>query len=250
MAKDCWNKGGRVEEKKKLMNRFEALASRVMQCGIKEVRRQEVVREVVKCFGCRKEGYKKWECPKKNERSRKKEAAPPREVWEKVKLHSGAKELPPRGAEISMEGWMTRREVVTFVECQGCDYKGTKTQENHGQGFLSKKQLLHMWCESCREAKEWREREVQRGRAERVVYSVCDVRDAVKEKIEKNGKGEIFCLPCRTEKKIPWWNWGGELEQSVPRAQRKGAGITDPEESQKDLEGSMGGVDADRSRED
>ena len=36
----------------------------------------------------------------------------------------------------------------------------------------------------------------------------------------------------------------------MPRAQRKGAGITDPEESQKDLEGSMGGVDADRSRED
>ena len=39
MAKDCRNKGGRVEEKKKkLTNRFEALASRVMQCSIKEVR--------------------------------------------------------------------------------------------------------------------------------------------------------------------------------------------------------------------
>jgi len=59
MAKDCWNKGGRVEEKKRLTNRFKALASRVMQCGVKEVRRQEVVREVVKCFGCGKEGYKK-----------------------------------------------------------------------------------------------------------------------------------------------------------------------------------------------
>jgi len=104
MAKDCWNKGGRVEEKKKLMNRFEALASRVMQCGIKEVRRQEVVREVVKCFGCGKEGHKKWECPKKNERSRKEEVAPPREIWEKVKLHSSTKGLPPRGAEMSMEG--------------------------------------------------------------------------------------------------------------------------------------------------
>ena len=104
MAKDCWNKGGRVEEKKKLMNRFEALASRVMQCGIKEVRRQEVVREVVKCFGCGKEGHKKWECPKKNERSRKEEVAPPKEIWEKVKLHSSTKGLPPRGAEMSMEG--------------------------------------------------------------------------------------------------------------------------------------------------
>ena len=39
MAKDCRNKDGRVEEKKKKStNRFEALASRVMQCSIKEVR--------------------------------------------------------------------------------------------------------------------------------------------------------------------------------------------------------------------
>jgi len=140
--------------KKKSMNRFGALASRVMQCGVKEMRRQEVVREVVKCFGCGEEGHKKWECPKKNERSRKEEVAPSREVWKKVKLHSSAKELPPRGAEMSMEGWMMRREVVTFVKYQGYDYKGTKTQENHGQGFLSKRQLLHMWCESCKEAKE------------------------------------------------------------------------------------------------
>jgi len=81
MAKDCRNKGGRVEErKKKSMNKFEALANRVMQCGVKEVRRQEVVREVVKCFGCGREGHKKWECPKKNERSRKDEAAPPQAV--------------------------------------------------------------------------------------------------------------------------------------------------------------------------
>jgi len=103
-----------------------------MQCGVREVRRQEVVREVVKCFGCGEKGHKKWECPRRSKRSRKEEAAPPREVWEKVKLHSGAKGLPPRGAEMSREGWMTRREVVTFVECHGCDYKGTKTQENQG----------------------------------------------------------------------------------------------------------------------
>jgi len=60
MAKDCRNKGGKVEEKKKKStNRFEALASRVMQRGVKEVRRQEAVREVVKCFGCGREGHKK-----------------------------------------------------------------------------------------------------------------------------------------------------------------------------------------------
>jgi len=76
LAKNCRNKGGRVEEKKRSTNRFETLTSRVMQCGVKEVRRQETEREVVKCFGCGREGHKKWECPQKNERSRRKEAAP------------------------------------------------------------------------------------------------------------------------------------------------------------------------------
>jgi len=209
-------------------NRFEVLRSWVMQCGVREVRRQETVREVVKCFGCGREGHKKWECPRKKERNKSEEAAPPREIWERVKLHSGTKGLPPRGAKMSMEEWITQSEVVTFVECHGCNYKGTKTQENRGQGFLGKKQLLHMWCEGCREAKEWREREAQSGRAERVVCSVCDVRDAVKEKVERNGKGEIFCPPCRTGKKMPWWNWGGEVERTVPRAQKGRAGITDP----------------------
>jgi len=120
--------------------------------------------------------------------------------------------------------------VVTFVECQGCDYKDTKTQENWGQGFLSKRQLLHMWCEGCREVKEWREREVQQRRAERVVCNACNVRDAVTEEgVERNKKGETFCPPCRTEKKTLWWNWGVKLERSVPRAQEGGAGITNPE---------------------
>jgi len=191
------------------------------------VRRQETEKEVVKCFGCGEEGHKRWKCPRKRE-SEREEAVPPRNVWEKVKLHSRAKGLPPRGARMSMEGWTTQREVVTFVECRGYDYKGTRTQENQGQGFLSKKQLLHMWYESCREAKEWREKEAQSGRAERVVCSACNVRDAVKGGMERNKKGETFCPPCRTGKKTPWWNWGGEAEQTVPRVQKEGAGITDP----------------------
>jgi len=202
LARNCRN--GEEQKKRKVVeNKFEVLRSRVMQCGVREVRRQEVVREVVKCFGCGREGHKKWECPRKKE-SEKEEAAPPREVWEKVKLHSHAKGLPPRGAQMSMEGCTIQREVVTFVECQGCDYKGTKTQENQGQGFLNKRQLLHMWCESCREAKEWREKEVQSGRAERVVCSACNVRDAVKGGVERNKKGETFCPPCRIGKKMPW----------------------------------------------
>jgi len=60
LAKNCKNKGRRMEEKqKKLINRFEALTSRVMQCGMKEIRRQEMAEEKIKCFRCGEQGHKK-----------------------------------------------------------------------------------------------------------------------------------------------------------------------------------------------
>ena len=227
LAQKC--RSGEEEKKKTVVgNRFEILKNRVMQCGVQVVRRQEKVEEVLKCFGCREVGHKKWECLRKKERNRSEETAPPREIWEKVKLHSGAKGLPPRGAEMSMEGWVTRREVVTFVECRGCDYKGTKTQENQGQGFLNKEQLCNMWCGGCKEAWNWRDREAECRRAERVKCGTCGGKDEMTgEKVERNEKGEVFCLPCRTGKKTLWWNWGKKVEQTVPRAQKGRTGITD-----------------------
>jgi len=51
------------------------LKNRVIQCRVREVRRQEVVREAVKCFGCREVGHKKWECSQKKQK-RKEEVAP------------------------------------------------------------------------------------------------------------------------------------------------------------------------------
>ena len=188
---------GREEEKKTVRgNKFEVLKSRVMQCGVREIRRQELVREAVKCFGCGQEGHKKRECLQKKER-RKEEVAPPRAVWKKVKRHSGAKGLPPRGVAMCMEGWTTPREVVTFVEYRGCNYKGTKTEENQGQGFLEKAQLCNMWCGSCKEAWNWREKEAENGRVERVKCSTYGGKDAVVgEKVERNERGEVFCPPC------------------------------------------------------
>ena len=59
--------------------------------------------------------------------------------------------------------------------------------------------------------------------------STCGGKDViVGKKVERNEKGEVFCPPCRTGKKMPWWNWGGRLERTVPRAQKGRAGITDP----------------------
>jgi len=39
LVKNYRNKGGREEKIMMMMNRFEALASRVMQCEVKEIRR-------------------------------------------------------------------------------------------------------------------------------------------------------------------------------------------------------------------
>ena len=64
---------------------------------------------------------------------------------------------------------------------------------------------------------------------EKVKCSTCGGKDAVVGgEVERNEKGEVFCPPCRTGKKTPWWNWGGEMERTVPRAQKGRAGITDP----------------------
>ena len=41
---------------------------------------------------------------------------------------------------------------------------------------------------------------------------------------------------------MPWWNWGGELEWSVPRAQKKGARITDPETKQREVRRTLKGL--------
>jgi len=56
------------ETKRKLIsqNKFEMIASRVMQCRVKEevtVRRQEMVEERVQCFRCWGVGHYKWEYP-------------------------------------------------------------------------------------------------------------------------------------------------------------------------------------------
>jgi len=58
LTQNC-RRGEKQKKKTVAGNRFEALGSRVMQCGVREVRRQEIGREEVKCFGCGKEGHKK-----------------------------------------------------------------------------------------------------------------------------------------------------------------------------------------------
>jgi len=84
LAQKCRSK---EEEKKRTVveNSFEVLKNRVIQCRVREVRKQKVVEQKVKCFWCGQEGHKKWECPKKKEK-RKEEATSLQEVENKMLL--------------------------------------------------------------------------------------------------------------------------------------------------------------------
>ena len=100
------NQGRKKKGKTIPQNKFEILASRVMQCGVKEkvkVRWQET-EEGVRCFRCWEMGYFKWECPRiEVERRRKEKKAvhvtrpqkaqqdkrPVHFLWEKAQEYSG-----------------------------------------------------------------------------------------------------------------------------------------------------------------
>jgi len=100
-----------------------------------------------------------------------------------------------------------------------------------------------MWCRRYKEAWNWRDREAECKRAERVKCGTYGGKDVVTGgKVEKNKKGEVFCPPCRTGKKVLWWNWGGKVERSVPRAQKERAGITDLEKRQREVRRILRGL--------
>jgi len=203
-----------------LQNRFEVIASRVIQYGVREkakVRRQKTVEERIRCFRCWRVEHYKWEYPNiKVEKKRRSEEAVctaslqkaqqkerlAHSLWRKVQEHSGTWGMPPRSATLEQREWMTKWEVVTFVECGGCNYKGTKTYKNQGQGFVSGKQLRNMWCSSCLKAWKWREDTAGEKRAAVMKCSQCGRKDTV-EKIPEKDRKKILYLECGMGKKQP-----------------------------------------------
>ena len=192
-----------------------------MQCRMREevkVRKQETVEEGVQCFRYWRMGHYKWECPnikvEKERRSEKvvhavslqkaqQEEKLACSLWRKVQEHSGTWEMPPRSVTLEWKGWMTKWEVVTFVECRGCDYKGTNIHKNQGQGFISGEQLRNIWCDSCLKAWKWRRDTTGERGAVDVKCSQCGRKNTVKRILEKDRK-KILCPECGTGKKQPW----------------------------------------------
>jgi len=63
LAQNCRNKNKEGKEATTPQNKFEALSSRVMQCGVEEKTIRSIKMVGVKCFKCGKEGHKCRECP-------------------------------------------------------------------------------------------------------------------------------------------------------------------------------------------
>jgi len=77
---NCRNKKEEKKGKPIPQNRFEVIASRVRQCGVRgevKVRKQKTVEKGVQCFRCQRIGHYKWECPniKEKKKRRSEEAA-------------------------------------------------------------------------------------------------------------------------------------------------------------------------------
>ena len=150
-------------------NKFEVIASRIIQCGVREeVRRQEIEKKKVQYFRCWGMGHYKWEYPNieiEKEKKRSEEVVYTvslQKVQQEEKLayslqrktqkYSGMWSIPPRSIALEQREWTTKWEVVMFVECEGYNYKDTKTQENQGQEFVSKEYLRNVQCSSCLKA--------------------------------------------------------------------------------------------------
>jgi len=110
--------------------------------------------------------------------------------------------MPPKGTALEERGWKTKEVIVTFVECRGCEYKDTRTEENREQGFISGKQLRNLWCGRYLEAWKWR----KDGGGYKVECVKCGRNNTIKKR--KLEERKILCPECRIGKKKPWWNWG------------------------------------------
>ena len=118
---NCRNRKGEMKGKPIPQNKFEVIASRVMQCRVKEeVRRQEMKEKKVQCFRCWEKGHYRWEYSnikvEKEKRSSEKavhvvslqkaqqEERPAYSLWRKAQEYSSIWGMPPRSTALEQRG--------------------------------------------------------------------------------------------------------------------------------------------------
>ena len=136
------NKRGEIKGKLIPQNKFEIIASRVIQCRVGrriKVRRQETV-EKVKCFRCWEVGHYKWEylniekrrknstCSQTTKGTTRKKANASQ--WEKAQEYCREESMPSEDTLLLERGWITREMVVMYINCGGYEDKRVLTHEN------------------------------------------------------------------------------------------------------------------------
>ena len=133
--------------------------------------------------------------PQKAQQEEKRLVCP---LQEKAQEYSGMQSIPPRGTALEEKGWKTRQKMVTFVKYSRCNYKGTKTEKNQEQDFVSGEKLKNIWCENCLEIWKWRNNET----GSRVKCTKSGKKDTiVGKKILEEKRKNIWYPKCRTGKK-------------------------------------------------
>ena len=148
LAHNYRNKKKKEKRKSISQNKFEVIASRVMQCGVRKevkVKRQETI-EKVKCFRYWGIGHLKWECPNIEVKKKKKKEEEVVHVarlqkaqqqgrlvypiQEKVQEYCEKWNMPPEGVILLKRGQITRETVVTYIDCGGYKSKGVQICKN------------------------------------------------------------------------------------------------------------------------
>ena len=132
------------EKREKPQNKYEMLATRVMQYRVRDeikVRWQKRIKKA-KYFRCWEVGHCKWECPNievKREKRKSKQMAcmvglqkaqqerrPVHPIWKKIQEYCNKWSMPPEEVLLLKRGQITEEIVVTYVEYEECEGKGCK----------------------------------------------------------------------------------------------------------------------------
>ena len=125
LVHNCRNRKGEIKEKPIPQNKFEVIASRVIQYRVREeVRRQEMEKREVQCFRYQGIEHYKQECSNievEKEKRRNEEVAHTvslqkvqqekrlvYSLWKKMQKYSGMWSMLPRSTALEQRGWTTK----------------------------------------------------------------------------------------------------------------------------------------------
>ena len=121
LACNCRNKKMKMKRKLISQNKFEIIASRVMQCGVRKkvkMRKQKTIEKEIQYFRCWKVGHYKQECPniEVEKKRRKKKKQYTCSIWEKIQEYYKEQNIPVEGILLLERGQMIKEIVAIYID--------------------------------------------------------------------------------------------------------------------------------------